>query len=82
MNMIMDTENRNLLMPKLFKHSNAITECSRLLSEMIWNDETIKKQFILAALADAVLFSANELEELLNYLPGHIAHDDTRESDD
>ena len=61
------TENsREQWKQEVYKRSNAIAECSRILSKMIWDDETIPKQFVLAGLADAVQLSANELEELLD----------------
>jgi len=43
---------------------NVIEELSGMLSARIWQDETIKGQFELAALADGISSAASELNDL------------------
>jgi hypothetical protein len=53
---------------KIYKRTNTIEELSKLLSDRIWSDESIKDQFILAALADGIHSAATELDDLAHRL--------------
>lgn len=53
---------------QLYKCSNTIIELSRLLSDKLWSDDSIKDRFALAAFSDGIHLAATELDELANYL--------------
>ncbi|MEC4746939.1 hypothetical protein [Methylomicrobium sp. Wu6] len=52
----------------MYKHQNTIAELSRMISEKAWADETMKDQFVIAALADGIHSAAEALDELFLYL--------------
>lgn len=72
----MSTEDLDQLAHELEKNSNAITECSRLLSEKIWKPDMEPSDFVLAGLAEAILSSAEKLEQLLDSAYGYMVDDD------
>ena len=53
---------------QLYKCSNTIIELSRLLSDKLWSDDSIKDRFALAAFADGIHLAATELDDLANYI--------------
>jgi hypothetical protein len=71
----MSTEKRVRLWRELEKNSNAIAECSRLLAEKLWKPDMDPSDFVLAGLAEAILASAEKLEDLLDSAGGYIVHD-------
>lgn len=48
-----------------FKLTNAIEELTKMLSERLWHDDTIKDRFAMAGLADAARVAAKELHEIV-----------------
>jgi hypothetical protein len=71
----MSTEKRIRLWNELEKNSNAIVECSRLLAEKLWKPDMDASDFVLAGLAEAILASAEKLEDLLDDTGGYIVRD-------
>jgi hypothetical protein len=58
----MKPKNRYELLKISHRHTNAITECSRLLAEKLWKGDMEPADFVVAGLADAILAASKELE--------------------
>jgi hypothetical protein len=50
---------------QIFKYNNTIVELSKLLSDKLWDDESIKDRFVLAAFADGINSAATEMLDLV-----------------
>lgn len=47
-----------------FRLTNALIELSKILSERLWADDSIKDQCALAAMADSIHAAADEIHDL------------------
>ena len=53
---------------QLYSYSNVISELSKLLSDRMREDEAIKGQFVLVALADGIKLAADNIDDLVSDL--------------
>jgi hypothetical protein len=79
----MNAKNRYELIKISHRHTNAITECSRLLAEKLWKEDMVPSDFVLAGLADAILAASKELEAWIEDFSSqyeNLPEDDDQES--